>query len=108
MNGAELDVTDTSITAARPCPRGAAAEVPPTRRLLPRLPPSGVFFTPSVSRGSSAPPPSAAMRDGRDLSGHLRGKRKNQMPILLARGVNLVRARGNTIGVLQQRRTIVF
>jgi hypothetical protein len=51
------------------------------------------------------------MRDGRDLSGHLRGKstsRKNQMPILLARGVNLVRARGNTIGVLQQRRTIVF
>jgi hypothetical protein len=50
------------------------------------------------------------MRDGRDLSGHLRGKStsKNQMPILLARGVNLVRARGNTIGVLQQRRTIVF
>ena len=30
------------------------------------------------------------------------------MPILLAHGVNLVRARGNTIGVLQQRRTIVF
>lgn len=39
---------------------------------------------------------------------HPEKKTKNQMPILLAHGVNLVRARGNTIGVLQQRRTIVF